>query len=70
MTLDQIKRGQSCRIVDIQDQHIREQAIRFGISEGEQVICEEIIKAGPIILRKNHQQIALGRRVASNIIVE
>lgn len=70
MTLDQIKRGQRCRIVAIKDGQIREQAIRFGIAEGETVICEEVIRAGPIILRKNLQQIALGRQVACHIIVE
>ncbi|NLL18440.1 MAG: ferrous iron transport protein A [Clostridia bacterium] len=70
MTLDQVKRGQTCRIINICDERIRAQAIRFGICEGEKVVCEEVIKAGPIILRKNNQQIALGRRVAGSIVVE
>lgn len=64
MTLEQVKRGQSYRIVNFLDDRIREQALRFGIGEGEKVFCEQVIKAGLIILRKNHQQIALGRKIA------
>ncbi|MBO8137622.1 MAG: ferrous iron transport protein A [Desulfotomaculum sp.] len=70
MTLDTVKRGQSCRIVSIPDNGVRAQAIRFGISEGEIVVCDEVIPAGPIVLRKRRQQIALGRKLAASIIVE
>lgn len=70
MTLDKVKRGQMCRIVSIPDANVRAQAIRFGIAEGEVIACDEIIPAGPIILRKRHQQIALGRKLACSIIVE
>ncbi|MTI81726.1 MAG: ferrous iron transport protein A [Firmicutes bacterium] len=70
MTLDTVKRGQACRIVSIPDSGIRAQAIRFGIAEGEMVTCDEVIPAGPIVLRKKHQQIALGRKLAASIVVE
>jgi Fe2+ transport system protein FeoA len=70
MTMDQVKRGQLFRIVSIPDDNVRAQAIRFGIAEGEVVACDEIVPAGPIILRKNRQQIALGRGLAGSIIVE
>lgn len=70
MTLAQVERGQSYRIVNFLDERIRAQAIRFGIGEGERVFCEQIIAAGLIILRKNHQQIVLGRKIAQHIVVE
>lgn len=70
MTLDKVKRGQLFRIVSIPDANVRAQAIRFGIAEGELVKCDEIVPAGPIVLRKNRQQIALGRKLAGCIIVE
>ncbi len=70
MTMDRAKRGQSFRIVDIPDDLIRTQAIRFGITEGALVTCEEIIPAGPVVLRKNNQLLAMGRGLARRITIE
>ncbi|AEF95192.1 FeoA family protein [Desulfotomaculum nigrificans CO-1-SRB] len=67
MTLDRIKRGQSFRITHIPNETVRSQAIRFGIAAGEWLTCEEVVPAGPIVIRKNHQQIALGRQLAREI---
>ncbi|PKM79378.1 MAG: ferrous iron transport protein A [Firmicutes bacterium HGW-Firmicutes-13] len=67
MTLDKVKKGQSFKVVSIPDDIIRVQAIRFGIAEGETLICEEIIPAGPIVVRKNRQEIALGRNLCRTI---
>ncbi|TLM98315.1 ferrous iron transport protein A, partial [bacterium] len=52
------------------DSMVRAQAIRFGISEGEVVRCEQVVPAGPVVLKKNNQEIALGRGLASKIRVE
>jgi len=70
MTLDMAKRGQILKIVNIPDATVRAQAIRFGISEGEVVMCSEVIPSGPVILRKNNQEIALGRGLARQITVD
>lgn len=67
MTLDRIKRGQTFRICSIPNEKIRAQAIRFGIAAGEILVCEEVVPAGPIVVRKNRQQIALGRELAKEI---
>lgn len=67
MTLDRVKRGQFFRINNIPNETIRAQAIRFGIAEGEWLTCEEVVPAGPIVIRKNRQQIALGRQLAKEI---
>jgi len=69
MTLDRVNRGQSFKITSIPNDLVRAQAIRFGIAEGEVVSCEEVVPAGPIVIRKNKQQIALGRRLARQISV-
>ncbi|HBT20804.1 MAG TPA: ferrous iron transport protein A [Peptococcaceae bacterium] len=69
MTLDKAKKGQILKILNIPDAKIRAQAIRFGISEGEMVTCSEVIPLGPIIIRKNNQEIALGRNLARQITV-
>jgi len=70
MTLDTSKKGQLIKIVTIPNETVRAQAIRFGIAEGESVLCQEVIPAGPVILQKNRQEIAVGRKLASQITVE
>ncbi|AZR73527.1 iron transporter [Anoxybacter fermentans] len=69
MTLAQVERGAKVKIKNIPDDFIRAQAIRFGISEGAEVECIEKIPGGPVIVRKRFQEIAIGRRLAENIIV-
>jgi Fe2+ transport system protein FeoA len=70
LKLDQVKKGQMLKIILMPDEKIRSQAIRFGIAEGEIVTCFEVIPSGPIILQKNRQEIAIGRRLAAQIEVE
>lgn len=67
VTLDMAKRGQIVKIIDIQDTQVKAQAIRFGLFEGETVVCTEVVPAGPVIIRKNTQEIALGRGLAKQI---
>jgi Fe2+ transport system protein FeoA len=69
MTLDLAQRGQKLKILDIKEPRVKAQAIRFGIFEGETVFCSEIIPAGPIIIRKHTQEIAIGRGLARLITV-
>ncbi|NLT95812.1 MAG: ferrous iron transport protein A [Clostridia bacterium] len=64
------KKGQTIKILSIPNEIVRAQAIRFGISEGEVVTCDELIPAGPVILKKNRQEIAVGHGLAKEILVE
>ena len=70
MTLAEVKKGQTVKILNIPDEQIRSQAIRLGIGQGSLVTCQEIIPAGPIIIKKNRQEIAVGRGLAQAITVE
>lgn len=69
MTLDQAKRGQRLLIARILGDDVRAQAIRFGIAEGAEVHCAEKLPAGPVVICKGKQEIAIGRRLAENIQV-
>ncbi|MDA8229530.1 MAG: FeoA family protein [Desulfitobacterium hafniense] len=69
VSLENVKRGQSFKVENITSDSIRAQAIRFGISEGEFLVCEEVIPGGPIVVKKNRQLIALGRDLAREIKV-
>lgn len=70
MTLDKAKKGQLIKITGIPDDVIRVQAIRFGISEGSVVTCQEIVPAGPVVVSRNKQEIAIGRNLARTISIE
>jgi ferrous iron transport protein A len=70
MTLVDIKVGTKFIIAKIENKKVRLQALRFGISEGAEIECAGLIPGGPVILKKNLQEIAIGRRTAEKIIVK
>lgn len=70
MTLDRAKPGQKLLITSIENPQIRAQAIRFGIAEGSEALCEQILPAGPVVLRRNRQEIAIGRGLAREIGIQ
>lgn len=69
MTLDQVRKGQRFQIEKIQDDFSRMQTLRFGIGEGSEASCFEVIPGGPIILSSEGQEIAVGRKLARSIQV-
>ncbi len=69
MCLSELKRGQTARVDNIADEHLRVQLLRFGIAAGCQVCCHARLWAGPVVLRYGGQEIALGREVAQQIQV-
>lgn len=69
MTLSEAKEGQKVIIQDIADPLVRAQAIRFGIAEGAEVTCFTVIPYGPVTLKKNFQEIAVGFGLAAKIKV-
>ncbi len=69
-TLDCLRRGDCCRVLGIDDEHARGQAIRFGMGEGATVSCVTTLPAGPVVLRSGRQEIAVGRGLARRIRIE
>jgi len=70
MTLDKAKKGQVIKITGIPNELLRVQAIRFGIAEGSVVTCREVVPAGPVVVARSKQEIAIGRGLARSIAVE
>lgn len=70
ITLDKAKKGQKIKITGIPNEQIRVKAICFGISEGAVVTCREVVPAGPVVVAKDKQEIAIGRSLAKVISVE
>jgi Fe2+ transport system protein FeoA len=65
-----VRAGNSVRIVSVPEGTLRAQFIRLGISEGERVMCLEHLPGGTIVIQKNRQEIALGHRLAKQIVVQ
>lgn len=70
MKMAEAKRGDKFKIMNIPDDMVRAKTMRFGISEGSVVYCVEKIPGGPIILKKNLQEIAIGRKLAKKITID
>lgn len=69
-TLDTMRRGQCCRVLGIDDDRARGQAIRFGMGEGATLSCITKLPAGPLVMRSGRQEIAIGRELAKCIRIE
>ncbi len=70
MTLAEIQKGKDFKVKNIPDDMIRIQTLRMGISEGSKLNCNEKIPGGPVIVKHNYQEIAIGRRLAEDIQIE
>jgi len=66
-TLDKALKGRFLRIESLPKGLSRIQLIRFGITEGDIVMCIERLPGGTVVIRKNRQEIAIGFDIASNI---
>lgn len=68
-TLDCIKTGQAVTITAIADSDVAVQALRLGLSVGEQVMCVARIPAGPIVVERAGMELALGKDICRKIEV-
>ena len=68
-SLNNAKKGDCVSILQLPKDNSKIQLIRFGISEGDTVVCLERLPGGTIILQRNRQEIALGFDLAKNITV-
>lgn len=72
ITLDQIFKNEKVRVIDIQGgQRIRQRLSQMGIHIGDIItILRFGALRGPILIEVHGSQVALGRGIASRIIVE
>lgn len=70
MTLAEVNRGEQFKIETIPDDKVRVQALRFGLSSGAELTCGGKVPGGPIIIKRNFQEIAVGRNLAKNIVIQ
>ncbi|MDD3150161.1 MAG: FeoA family protein [Candidatus Gastranaerophilales bacterium] len=67
-TLKNIEVGQKACIKDFADSQTQCYSCRFGLAKGQIVTC--IAKPGAIVLKKNHQEIAIGKKLSEKIFIE
>jgi len=70
MCLSDLRRGEWARVLNIPDDTLRVQLLRFGIHDGSRVRCHARLPFGPVVLRYGGQEIALGREVARSIEIQ
>jgi ferrous iron transport protein A len=70
MNLSDGKDGQWLIVTGTIGEEMTNQALRFGIGEGSRIQVQKNIPGGPIIISKNHLEIAIGRQLAKSIAVE
>ncbi|MEB3284834.1 MAG: ferrous iron transport protein A [Candidatus Sericytochromatia bacterium] len=70
MTLADVRPGQTVLILDIISDDVRSQALRLGIGVGQKAVCHTNIPKGPVVLGKSRQEIAIGRQLAHEIVIE
>ena len=68
-TLDRMKRGKMCCIKSLPQGMVKDQTIRFGLTEGKEVTCQAVIPGGPVVLEVDRQEIAFGRNLAKQIVI-
>ncbi|MGI6358663.1 MAG: FeoA family protein [Bacillota bacterium] len=69
MRLADLRPGERAVVSKIMNDTVRAQAIRFGIAEGSEISCEEVISRGPVMIRRGLMQYAIGRKLAEQIAV-
>lgn len=67
VSLVSIKVGEKAEICDFINSAAKCFSSRFGIEKGQVVTC--IAKPGAVVIRKNNQEIALGKRLCEEIFV-
>ncbi|PZD97477.1 ferrous iron transport protein A [Paenibacillus sambharensis] len=70
MLVTEMRRGQTGVIIFIENARLQRDAMRFGLGAGQKVECIELLPAGPVVLRRNHQELAIGRELASCIQIK
>ncbi len=68
ITLDKVKKGSSLKIIKIPQGDSRIQLLRMGIIEGDTIICLERLPGGTVVIQKNRQEIAVGHKLAKQIL--
>ncbi|WP_350342727.1 FeoA family protein [Proteinivorax tanatarense] len=69
MRLTQLKPGQKAFIKRVNDKKSRGQITRFGLTFGAEIHCIKNIKKGPVIINVDNIFLAIGYRLAHEIVV-
>ena len=70
MTLADAKDGQTVEVVDLLDEKVLVEGLRWGIINGSKIKVEKNISDGPVIVSKKHVEMAIGRELARKVIVK
>ncbi len=69
MTLNETQVGDTLCIIDIANPQIATMAMRLGICKGSNLSVCSKVPGGPVVVRRGHMEIALGRDICKQITV-
>lgn len=69
MYLADARDGDKLIVISTGSEEISLQTLRFGIDSGAEIEVQKNIRGGPVIVSRNHLEIAIGREIAKNIEV-
>ena len=70
MTLAEVKDGETVLVVEMTDEKVMVEGLRWGIVEGSKIEVTKNISNGPVIISKKHVEMAIGRELAKSVIVK
>jgi Fe2+ transport system protein FeoA len=70
MRLSWVRAGQRVRVVRVEHDSFRVQAIRLGLGAGAELMVWRTISGGPVVVRVGVTELAVGRQLADAIEVE
>ncbi len=69
MSLAEARDGQELVVIEMANETVNKQALRFGIGKGSQIVVQKNIHKGPVIINRKQLEIAIGRELAMQIKV-
>jgi len=70
MTLADAEIGKLLEVVSITDSQANLYALRFGLSQGAELTIAKRVAGGPVIVSRNHLEVAIGHQMALQIEVQ
>ncbi len=67
--LTQIRKGNTATIIALPHGSMKSQLIRLGVFEGQHIKCIHRLPGGTMVIERNRQEIAIGRKLAQQVHV-
>ena len=67
--LTQLHKGRTATVIGLPHGLLKSQLIRLGVFEGQHIKCVHRLPGGTMVIERNRQEIALGKKLAQQVDV-